>query len=72
MTNKENDSYAIHNQQTVIPTVFYSDVTGEPFKACVICEKYLYEPGAPYLIEKAFRRNKKFNITETLFEYRSN
>jgi len=33
-----------------------------------MCEKVL-DDGTRYMIEKALRYNKKFNITETLFEY---
>jgi hypothetical protein len=55
--------------QIEIPPVFYADATGEPFKNCVMCGKDVYEPGTSYMIAKAFRHDRKNNITETLIEY---
>ncbi len=52
-----------------IPPLFYSDLTKEPFQECTICQKKLLQNGTTYLIEKAFRVNKEFNIKETVFEY---
>ncbi|MGD1848780.1 MAG: hypothetical protein ACFB10_25595 [Salibacteraceae bacterium] len=52
-----------------IPPVFHSDLTQAPFENCVLCEQFLLKDGTPYVIEKAFKRNLKLQITNTLFEY---
>lgn len=57
------------NEYIELPEMFYADATGEPLKHCVMCDKYLFDHGTPYVIEKAFRYNKKFDVRDTLFEY---
>ncbi len=56
-------------KSTALPEIFYSDSTGKPLKECVMCGKNVLEPGTPYLIEKAFRYNKKYDIRDTILEY---
>jgi len=69
MSNKQDPKMMYVNDYIVVPQIFHSDATGEPLKNCVMCEEYLCEHGTPYVIEKAFRYNKKFKVRETLFEY---
>lgn len=55
--------------KVTIPPVLYADATGEPFSHCVMCSKDLTEPDTHYMIEKAFRYDRKNEVTETLLEY---
>lgn len=57
------------DNRIAIPPVFQADATGEPFKNCVMCARNLLEPGVRYMIEKAFRCDRKNNTTDTLLEY---
>ena len=69
MDEQENIPQRSFGTRIEIPPVFQADATGEPFKNCVMCGKNLLEPGTRYMIEKAFRYDKKNNVTETLIEY---
>ena len=46
-----------------VPEPFWSFETGAPFKSCSVCGSDLMEPGANYLIEKAYKKE------EVIFEY---
>lgn len=52
-----------------IPPVFRSDMTGQMFERCLVCERYLLEDGVPYLIEKAYKYRQQFRTREIIFEY---
>ncbi len=52
-----------------IPPMFYSDLTGDPFYRCSVCDGNLMENDAPYLIEKAYKRYENFTFQNTVFEY---
>lgn len=52
-----------------LPRAFGSHETGEPFERCLECNQFLLEPGTEYVIEKAFRSYRDFNISDTVFEY---
>ena len=52
-----------------LPRAFGSHETGEPFERCLECNQFLLEPGTEYVIEKAFRSYRDFNISDTIFEY---
>lgn len=49
--------------------VFHASDTGEPFDACLMCERPLLDPQTEYVIEKACRRFEAYDVTETVFEY---
>lgn len=49
--------------------VFYSEDTEAPFTNCFLCDKYLLEEGVRYMIEKAVKYNKHYDIKETIFEH---
>jgi len=51
-----------------IPEIFYSTMTNQPFTNCTACDTYLLDD-EDYLIEKAFKHNKKYNTTDVIFEY---
>ncbi len=38
-----------------IPELFRSFLSNKPIENCIMCEKYLLEPGTNYFIEKAFK-----------------
>ncbi len=52
-----------------MPERFFSSETGRPFERCIRCGRSLFRDGAPYLIEKAFRRVPEYGATEVIFEY---
>lgn len=52
-----------------IPGIFHSDLTGKPIEKCVNCDKNMIESNEPYIIEKAFRYYREFEVTNTIFEY---
>ncbi|MCP4438926.1 MAG: hypothetical protein GY810_08270 [Aureispira sp.] len=49
--------------------LFYSEDTEAPFSNCSLCDKYLLEEGVRYMIEKAVKYNKHYNVKETIFEH---
>lgn len=51
-----------------IPEIFYNDLESEPFTNCLVCDRYLLEPGVIYTVEKAIRRHAEFNVTDTITE----
>lgn len=56
-------------QRCDIPKTFYSDADEKPFTHCTVCGCDLQTGEVPYMIEKAYKRHRKFNITDTIFEY---
>ncbi|MCB0807198.1 MAG: hypothetical protein KDC05_15480 [Bacteroidales bacterium] len=52
-----------------IPSMFYSDLTNEPFKTCIHCNKDLLRPGTLYMIEKAFVQTQPHRTRSTILEY---
>ena len=53
----------------IIPTEFFSDVTGKEISNCIQCEKFLLKQGTTYLIEKSIKRYPNSDATSTIFEY---
>ena len=51
-----------------IPPEFYSDKTGLKFAECSMCN-HIFIEGDSYIIEKSFKRNKKTDKAELIFEY---
>ena len=52
-----------------IPPDFYSQSTDAPFSHCICCDTSFRENGQEYIIEKAFRRYPRFELSDTVFEY---
>ena len=52
-----------------IPKQFYSDATNALFNTCLNCGRYLLDNNTEYVIEKAVKRYKEFDTTDTIFEY---
>jgi len=52
-----------------IPKEFYSTETNTPLERCIDCERYLLDEGVEYIIEKAVRHYKSFDLNNTIFEY---
>jgi len=52
-----------------IPQAFYSDETNAPFMKCLNCECNLQDNETQYIIEKAIKRYKDYDTTDTIFEY---
>jgi len=52
-----------------IPSLFHSDLTQEPFRNCIHCNKDLLQPGTLYMIEKAFVQTQPHRTRSTLMEY---
>jgi hypothetical protein len=52
-----------------IPSIFYSDLTAEPFKHCFQCDRELLNSGVSYIIEKAFKQLLPHQTKSTIFEY---
>ena len=69
MPDEDDPKIIVVNDYMEIPEIFHSDATGQPIKNCIMCGIGLGDHGTPYVIEKAFRHHKKFNQTDTLFEY---
>ncbi|KAA3619942.1 MAG: hypothetical protein DWQ05_04240 [Calditrichaeota bacterium] len=71
MPDKNQDLPPINFVDDVIeiPEIFHSNATGEKFEKCLVCEKDLLDERSLYVIEKAVKRYKKFNTTDTLYEY---
>ena len=51
-----------------IPKIFHSDLTESPMSNCTMCDCDLLHTEIDYLIEKAFKRNKEYGTSETIFE----
>lgn len=51
-----------------IPKAFHSEESESPLSHCLMCEKYLLDPGTHYMVEKAVRRYPKLGTETTLFE----
>ena len=52
-----------------IPPMFYSDLTQQPFKNCINCNKDLMQQGTLYMIEKAFVQTQPQQTRSTILEY---
>lgn len=52
-----------------IPKIFYSDANDAPFSNCLVCNSLLLVEGKQYVIEKAIKRYKSFDSTDTVYEY---
>ena len=52
-----------------IPKEFYSTETNTPLERCIDCDRYLLEDGVEYIIEKAMRHYKRYDLNNTIFEY---
>ena len=52
----------------VIPPLFYSFESGEPFRRCIECEKELDE-NCDYVIEKAMRKYDGYSAQDCVFDY---
>jgi len=65
---KKNQFITLPRFEAIAP-IFHSDATGKPLKNCVMCDALIHPKGGPYMIEKAFRYNMKFDIRDTIFEY---
>ena len=52
-----------------LPSYFYDTNDKVPMRRCTNCDRELIESGTDYIIEKAFRHYRSFNITNTIFEY---
>lgn len=52
-----------------IPKEFYSTETNTPLERCIDCERYLLDEGVEYIIEKAMRYYKTYDLDNTIFEY---
>lgn len=52
-----------------ISSNFYQDSNQQPFRECTFCSKNLQQSGAPYLIEKSFKRNRQSKQLLTVIEY---
>ena len=64
-----SDKFNIKPKFIPIPPLFHSDLTQEPFKQCVNCNKDLQQPGTPYMIEKAFVQTQPHRTRSTILEY---
>ncbi len=56
-------------KQSDIPKDFYSHDTNAPFKNCLVCDCILAASGAPYFVEKAYRRYSQFKTTDVIYEF---
>ncbi len=52
-----------------IPKEFYSTETKAPIERCIDCDRFLLEEGVEYIIEKAMRHYKSYDLNNTIFEY---
>ena len=52
-----------------IPDRFYSDAEGKPFENCQMCGKFLLSEGTTYVVEKAIKNYKDYDINSTIFEF---
>ena len=52
-----------------IPDRFYSDAEGKPFENCQMCGKFLLTEGTTYVVEKAIKNYKDYDINSTIFEF---
>jgi len=52
-----------------IPNRFYSDAEGKPFENCQMCGKFLLTEGTTYVVEKAIKNYKDYDINSTIFEF---
>ena len=57
------------SERVSIPSDFFSTETGKPFTHCKSCERNLLNADVHYVVEKAITSNKKYNTTDTIFEY---
>lgn len=58
-----------HIHTTDIPKIFKSDLTGDLFKQCVMCECDLLDEETNYVIEKALKPYNGLKNYATVFEY---
>ncbi len=56
-------------RQSDIPHDFYSHDTKAPFQQCLVCNCNLASSGAPYFIEKAYRRYPEFKSNDVIYEF---
>lgn len=54
---------------TDIPKDFHQDGEGKPFHVCTFCGKDLVNSGAPYMIEKSYKKVPQEEKALTVFEY---
>jgi len=52
-----------------IPDRFYSDAEGKPFENCQMCGKFLLTEGTTYVVEKAIKNYKDYDVNSTIFEF---
>ena len=52
-----------------IPNEFHQDGEGKPFQKCTFCSQDLVNSGAPYMIEKSYKRVPQEEKALTVFEY---
>lgn len=52
----------------LVPPLFYSGETDQPFEKCIECERVLDE-NCEYIIEKAIRTYEGFSAQNTVFDY---
>ncbi|NNC95819.1 MAG: hypothetical protein HKN92_09680 [Chitinophagales bacterium] len=58
-----------NREKEEIPEKFHSYESGKAFENCMICDKYLLDPGTRYMIEKAFKQYSGFQSKDVLFEF---
>jgi hypothetical protein len=57
------------NYSIDIPKIFYSSKDDKPIMHCAMCNQLLVLGKEPYIIEKAFKKDKITNQIEVIFEY---